>query len=110
MFRRTHELKLARSSLPVFPLTWTLMHHIDEHSPLHDMAASAFNAADVRIFVSFEARDPDLATMVHDLKTYAPADVLFGMRYVDIIINDAAGNPTADLTKVSDVEADPQAG
>jgi hypothetical protein len=29
---------------------------------------------------------------------------------VDIIINDAAGNPTADLTKVSDVEADPQAG
>ncbi len=106
MFRRTHELKLSRSSLPVFPLTWTLMHHIDEQSPLHEMPPAAFNAADVRIFVSFEARDPDLATMVHDLKTYSPADVLFGMRYVDIIINDAEGNPTADLTRVSDVEPD----
>jgi hypothetical protein len=57
----------------------------------------------VRIFVSFEARDPDLASMVHDMRVYGPEDVLFGMRYVDIITNDEQGQPIADLTKIDDV-------
>ena len=34
-FRRAQELRLERAHLPVFPLTWTLMHVLDEHSPLH---------------------------------------------------------------------------
>jgi inward rectifier potassium channel len=104
MFRRTHELKLVRSTLPVFPLSWTLMHAIDDTSPLHGMGAADFVAASVRIFISFEARDPDLASMVHDMHVYAPDDVLFGMRYVDIIANDEFGQPVADLTKIDDVE------
>jgi len=102
-FRRTHELKLVRNSLPVFPLSWTLMHTIDEHSPLHGLDAERFIADNVRTFISFEARDPDLATIVHDMHVYGPADVLFGMRYVDIIINDEQGQPVADLTKIDDV-------
>jgi inward rectifier potassium channel len=106
LFRRTHELKLARASLPVFPLSWTLMHHVDETSPLHGLDPAAFAASDVRIFVSFQARDPELATMVHDLRTYSPDDVLFGQHYVDIITNDALGQPTADLTHISDVAPD----
>lgn len=106
LFRRTHELTLARQTLPVFPLSWTLMHHVDEHSPLKGLDPASFAAADVRIFVSFQARDPELATMVHDVKVYAPADVLFGMRYIDIITNDGLGHPTADISRVSDVEAD----
>jgi len=103
IFRRTYELKLVRSSLPVFPLSWTLMHTIDAHSPLHEMDAAALLEANVRIFVSFEARDPDLASMVHDMRVYGPEDVLFGMRYVDIITNDEQGQPIADLTKIDDV-------
>jgi inward rectifier potassium channel len=96
-------LKLVRSTLPVFPLSWTLMHKIDAQSPIHDMDAAAFEAANVRIFVSFEARDPDLASMVHDMRVYGPTDVLFGMRYVDIISNDENGQPVADLTLIDEV-------
>jgi inward rectifier potassium channel len=103
VFRRTYELKLVRSTLPVFPLSWTLMHKIDAQSPIHDMDAAAFEAANVRIFVSFEARDPDLASMVHDMRVYGPTDVLFGMRYVDIISNDENGQPVADLTLIDEV-------
>jgi inward rectifier potassium channel len=103
IFRRTHELKLVRSTLPVFPLSWTLMHTIDALSPLHGMDAETFVTANVRTFVSFEARDPDLASMVHDMRVYEPTDVLFGMRYVDIITLDDKGQPTADLTRIDEV-------
>jgi inward rectifier potassium channel len=106
-FRRTHELALVRNSIPVFPLTWTVMHEINPHSPLHGLTPEAFRAADARLFVSFEARDPTLAMVVHDLCDYAPDAVLFGVRYVDVIGVDDDGNTCADMTKLSDVEPGP---
>jgi inward rectifier potassium channel len=33
--RHVHELQLARPRLPLFALAWTLMHRIDETSPLN---------------------------------------------------------------------------
>ena len=33
--RRAHELQLERAHIPVFPVFWTLMHVLDERSPLH---------------------------------------------------------------------------
>ena len=104
-FRRTHELSLARHTIPVFPLTWTIMHEIDDHSPLFGMTTESFRASDVRMFVSLEARDPLLATVVHELRDYAPTDVIFGARYVDMIGEDEEGRPCADMTKISEVEA-----
>ena len=106
-FRRTHELALARNTIPVFALTWTIMHEINEHSPLHGLDAAAFMTDDVRMFVSLEARDPDLATVVHELHDYDPADVVFGMRYADVITIDENKRPTADMTRMSELEPDP---
>jgi hypothetical protein len=37
------------------------------------------------------------------MRVYQPPDVLFGMRYVDIITNDDKGQPIADLTLIDDV-------
>ncbi len=102
-FRRTHELALVRASIPVFPLTWTIMHEIDTHSPLHGMSERGFVAADTRLFVSFEARDPALALVVHDLRSYGPEAVLFGMRYNDVISIDSSGHSCADMTRISEV-------
>lgn len=105
-FRRTHELALARTAVPVFPLTWTIMHDIDETSPLFEIGRDRFVTDDVRMFVSLEARDPDLATVVHDLHDYGPSEVLFGMRYADIVTTDEDGRPTADMTRISELEPD----
>lgn len=105
-FRRTHVLKLIRSEIPVFPLSWTLMHKVDETSPLHGLTEATFDAADTRLFVSLEARDPALATLVHDGRQYGPGDVRFGMKYVDMIEDDDAGRPVADMDRISDTEPD----
>src|SRR5262249_43170220 len=79
--RRAHELRLERARIPVFPLTWTLMHVLDERSPLHGYDATRAIEAGVRIFVTIEVRDPTLATTVHDIHDYAASDLRFGMRY-----------------------------
>jgi inward rectifier potassium channel len=105
-FRRVQELRLLRARLPLFPLTWTLMHVLDEKSPLQGMTAAQMVANEVAFFLTIEARDPTLATVVHEMRTYTAAHVVFGMRYVDVITIEADGTPMADMTLLSATEPD----
>jgi inward rectifier potassium channel len=106
LFRSAHELHLERAHIPAFPLSWTLMHVLDERSPLRGFDAAKIIAADARVFVTVEARDPTLATMVHDLRNYAPDDIRFGMRYVDAVTTAEDGTPVGDLTRIGALEPD----
>jgi inward rectifier potassium channel len=106
LFRRAQELRLERAHLPVFPLTWTLVHVMDERSPLYGYDAAKVVAARAQVFVTLEARDPTLATSVHEIRNYAPEDIRFGMRYVDAITTEEDGTPMADLTKIGEIEPD----
>jgi inward rectifier potassium channel len=106
LFRRAQELRLERAHLPVFPLTWTLMHVMDERSPLHGYDAAQVVAALAQVFVTLEARDPMLATSVHEIRNYPPEDIRFGMRYVDAITTEEDGMAVADLTKIGEMEPD----
>ena len=106
MFRRVEELRLLRSRLPIFPLTWTLMHVIDEESPLHGMDLAGLIDAEVNLFVAIEARDPAIASMVHEVHTFGPEKVTFGMRYVDVVTIEADGTPLADMTRIGELEPD----
>lgn len=103
-FRRAHELKLQRDHIPVFPLTWTIMHTMEAGSPLRGFDAEKFIAADARIFFVLEARDPSLSTTVHDLRSYSPSMVKFGMRYADAVMTAPDGTPVADMNRISNIE------
>jgi inward rectifier potassium channel len=103
-FRRIHELSLQRSRLPLFALTWTLMHDIDERSPLHGHDAESYAASDVRLFVAVDAHDRTLAARVSDMKDYGGADIAFGMRYSDAVSVDDEGRTIADLGRLSFIE------
>jgi inward rectifier potassium channel len=105
-FRRAQELRLERAHLPAFPLTWTLMHVLDEQSPLHGYDTARAIAAGAQLFVTLEARDPTLAAVVHDIRNYAPEDIRFGMRYAEALTVAEDGTPVADLTKIGALEPD----
>src|SRR5277367_1426151 len=55
--RRVTDLVLERSNIPMFALTMTMMHRIDENSPLYGHTAQSLLDGDVRLFLSVEARD-----------------------------------------------------
>jgi inward rectifier potassium channel len=104
-YRRLHELPLARSSIPLFPMVLLLMHEIDEHSPLANLDAEALAESDVTIILSLEARDPQLAAMVYDMKAYFARDLRPGMRFVDAVTQEG-GRTVADLRRISLIEPD----
>ena len=105
-YRRARELRLDRAAVPIFPLAHTLMHVIDTQSPLAGLDAEAIAAQDVRLLLSLDARDPDLAATVHDLRSYGPSQIKFGMHYADAISEADDGRISVDLRRISLIEAD----
>ncbi len=103
-FRMTHILPLRSDRLPVFALTWTIMHIIDEASPLYGINPEWLEAHNPVFFLTFEGRDPALAAQVHDVHQYGAADIAFSHRYVDVVATDPAGRIVADLTRISHIE------
>jgi inward rectifier potassium channel len=104
VFRRYHNLQLICSSLPAFPLTWTLMHTIDASSPLYECGPAELKAAWARLFLAVEATDGKLGRQVKDLADYDDQRILFGAHYTDAITYDDRGLATADLSRLSHVE------
>ena len=88
------------------PLTWTLMHRIDEASPLFGRDARQLAVEDTRVFLSLEVRDPTLAATVYAIRDYGPADIALRHRYADAVSLDEHGRTIADLDRISLVEPD----
>jgi inward rectifier potassium channel len=106
VFRRMQELRLERAHIPIFALFWTLMHVLDEHSPLNGYDAARAVKANVQVFVAIEARDPTLATTVHDIRNYPAEEIRFGMRYTEALTTARDGTPALDLTRIGALEPD----
>ena len=105
-FRRPYDLTLQRARFPLFALTWTLIHQLDEDSPLFGWTPERFAAQEVRLFINVSARDVALATDVQDIHTYHHDAILFGMHYEDAVSWDEQGRTLADLGKLSLVAPD----
>jgi inward rectifier potassium channel len=106
VYRRPRDLILDRPHLPIFALTWTLMHPIDESSPLYGLDEETMQSESVRLFLSIHAHDTALNAEVQDMKDFGPEQVLFHTRYQDAVSFDEQGRTFADLTRISLVEAD----
>jgi inward rectifier potassium channel len=43
---------------------------------------------------------------VHDIRSYAPKDIRFGMRYADVVPMAEDGTPVADIARMGELEPD----
>ena len=87
--------------MPMVGLIMTVMHVIDETSPLFGYDEARIRAEEIRFVLSIEARDPELAAVVHDLKTYLAANVRFGFKFGDAVTPSSDGPLIVDLTRIS---------
>jgi inward rectifier potassium channel len=83
--RRLHPLTLNRDRSPLFLLTWTVMHPIDQHSPLHGRTPRELAASGADIVVSFSGIDETLERPIHAHHNYPISQVLFGQGFVDMM-------------------------
>jgi inward rectifier potassium channel len=85
MMRRFHDMKLARSRNPVFALTWTVLHPIDEASPLFGRNPDDLAAAEIEIVVTLTGIDETFVQPIHARHSFIAEDLRWNMRFVDIL-------------------------
>jgi inward rectifier potassium channel len=108
-FVRIHDLPLMRSRTPVFALTWTLIHRIDETSPLFGWDPQRLATAESRILISVQGHDETMAATVYAGSDYLAEDLAFDSRFVDIIRTTPEGDRIVDLTRFHEIEKRTQA-
>ena len=100
--RRFHELKLLRSSNPLFALSWTVLHPIDEASPLYGLTAEQMAAEDMEIIVMLSGMDETIADHIFARHAYWHDEILWHKRFVDVVTLAPSGHRVLDLTHFHD--------
>lgn len=102
--RRFYQLKLERQKVALFPLNWTIVHPIDEASPLHGWTKEMLVEAEVEIVVLITAVDETFAQSVNSRASYTSREIQFGRRFV--VMYELVGKEIAmDLAKLDKTEA-----
>jgi inward rectifier potassium channel len=99
------EVKLVRSSNPVFFLTWTAMHVIDESSPFFGPGAiERLKEQQAQLFLMVNGFDQSMGQVVHAYKQYELDDILWNARFVDVVRVRDDKVREIDFAKFHDVE------
>ncbi len=102
-FYRMLDLRLARERSPAMARSWTVLHPIDEQSPLHGATPESLARDEIEIIVTLAGTDDTSLQAVHARMRYAHDDVVWGARHADILSEDDAGNIVLDIRRFHDI-------
>lgn len=101
--RRFYELKVERSEHPMFILSWTLFHTIDEDSILHGLTAAELEETDSLLVLNVDGLDDSSAQQLYARHIYSPRDIRWRHRYRNIASVSPQGRFQIDYTRFHDV-------
>jgi inward rectifier potassium channel len=102
--RRIVDLPLVRSQHPSFALGWTLMHVIDEASPLHSQTAQSLREKDASIVLSVSGTDDTTGQVLSARTEYTSEDIHWNAAFPDLLEEAADGTLNVDYTRFDQVE------
>lgn len=91
LMRRFQDLDLARSRNPIFALTWTAMHPITPNSPLYGYSLEDLETIEAELIVTLVGLDETFGQTIHARHSYIPQEMLWDMRFVDLLAKTADG-------------------
>jgi inward rectifier potassium channel len=102
--RRIADLPLVRSQHPVFTLGWTIMHVIDDASPLRSETAQSLRDKDASLILSVSGTDETTGQVLTARTEYSSADIRWNATFRDILEEAADGTLNVDYSKFDEVE------
>lgn len=76
------DLKLERSKVQNLPMNWTIVHPIDEDSPLLELNESDMRDADVELYVLVKGFDDVFSNVVLERTSYTYHEIKFNRKFV----------------------------
>ncbi|PSB18527.1 ATP-sensitive inward rectifier potassium channel 10 [filamentous cyanobacterium Phorm 46] len=102
--RRFYDLQLMRSQSPIFALSWTVMHEIDDSSPLYQLTAKDLIECQAEIVITLTGIDETVSQTIHARHSFVASEIIWNMRFVDIIFRSPDGGRVVDYTRFHEVK------
>jgi inward rectifier potassium channel len=102
--RRIVDLPLLRSQFPMFTLGWTIMHVIDDASPLSTETAESLSSSKTVFVLSLSGTDENTGQILMARGVYGGADIRWNSTFLDILEQAPDGSMHIDYSKFHDIE------
>ena len=103
--RKFAPLPLERARVVFFPLSWTVVHPIDETSPLWGMSEDQLLAEDAEVLILLSGFDETFAQQVHARSSYKSDELVWNAKFRNIFdANADAGDVTLEVERVHEFE------
>ncbi len=100
--RRFHDMAVSRPRTPAFALSWTVIHPIDEASPLAGESRESLLRAHAQILVGIVGVDETFAQTVYARHSYDARDIRWNHRFADILGRAEDGHRQIDYRRFHD--------
>jgi inward rectifier potassium channel len=102
--RRFYPLEVERKYVSLLSLNWTVVHPLDENSPIKDMTQEDMIREEAGFAVLLRAFDDTFSQTVHSRTFYTAEDMKWGAKFKPVFDRDPNGRIVLDLSKISDHE------
>ena len=105
MRRHFSKLNLEIDNISLFPLNWTVVHRINEHSPLYNCDKNVLKNMHAEFMVMIDGHDETYAQKVHANTSYHFDEIKWFYRFTRMYRNNPDhGGTILDLKMIDDIE------
>jgi inward rectifier potassium channel len=104
LVRRFFPLELERKSVSILTLNWTVVHPLDEKSPLKDMTLEELRKSEAGFAVLLKTFDDAFSQTVHSRTSYQQDEIIWGAKFKPVFDRADDGRIVLDLSKINDYD------
>jgi len=102
--RHFQDLTLELKRITVLSSTWTLVHPIDDNSPMKDLTPKDLEARNVEVVINIKAFDESFSQTVYTRTSYKYNEIVSNVKFISAISPLPDGSILVELDKISDYE------
>ncbi|WP_345955451.1 ion channel [Mucilaginibacter sp. PAMB04168] len=98
--RKFFPLSLERSKASILTLSWTVVHPLDEDSPLYQVTPEELKATNANFAILLKAYDDTFSQTVHSRTSYQYDELICGGKFTPAFYTDESGKVSLDLSQI----------
>lgn len=102
--RRFYPLELERRNVSILTVNWTVVHALDENSPVAAMTSDELISSNAGFAVLLRAFDDTFSQTVHSRTSYHASEVVWGAKFKPAFSRDEDGRIVLDLSKIDNFD------
>lgn len=101
--RQYFNMELERNSLMLFPLNWTIVHPINENSPLYDKSRKELIDQEFEMIILISGFDDSAKQTIYSKYSYVAEDLIYDHKFVPAYKLNHKGETVFDLKDIHEI-------